>query len=52
MIDRIIHPAQLGGFAVLLFGIFDTLDVFWYWKLLSFVCGKEVFAAKHCACCG
>jgi len=40
-----------GEFTVLLFGIFDIVDVFWDWKLYSFVCGKEV-VVKHCAYCG
>jgi hypothetical protein len=39
----------VGEFAVLLFGIFDTVDVFWDWKLYSYVCDKEVVAVKHCA---
>jgi hypothetical protein len=46
MIVWIMHPTQLGEFTVLLFGIFDTVDVFWYWRLQSYICGKEVVAVN------
>jgi hypothetical protein len=39
-----------GEFTVLLFGIFDSVNTFWDWKL--YICSKEVVAVKHCACCG
>jgi hypothetical protein len=39
-----------GEFTVLWFAIFDTVDMFWDWKL--HVCGKEVVAVKHCSNCG
>jgi hypothetical protein len=42
----------VGEFTVLSFEIFDTVDVFWYWTLYLYVCGKEVVAVKHCAYCG
>ena len=53
MIVWIIHPTQLGN---LLFFCLEYLTL-----LMSFgtgdynhtyVCGKELFAAKHCAYCG
>jgi hypothetical protein len=41
----------VGEITVLLFGIFDTVDMFWDWKLYLYVCGKEVVAVKHCEYC-
>lgn len=41
-----------GEFTALLFGIFDTVDVFWVWKLYSYACGKEVVVVTHYAYCG
>jgi hypothetical protein len=42
----------VGELTVLLFGTFDTVDVFRDWKLYSYVCGKEGVAVKHCAYSG
>jgi hypothetical protein len=48
MINWIIKSDTVGEFTVLLSGVFDIVDMFWDWKLYSYVCGKEVVVVKHC----